>query len=89
MTAHRSKAEVSALCRLAGDRNRRMHEIMPVSGPWPTAGIIAIHALERAITNRYARKGSNEAKYNALRDAIALADAEIDKYHQSVSEEKS
>ena len=25
----------------------------------------------------------------ALRDAIALADAEIDKYHQSVSEEKS
>ncbi len=53
---------------------------------WTTFG--ALRALDYAITD-YHRTITNERTFNALRDAIALADAEIDKYHQSVSEEKS
>ena len=83
--AQRSKAEVDALYRRAVDTLRVTDNMINL---WPTAhepyGLWdASMELELAIMT-YHRPITNERTFNALRDAIRHAEAEIDKYKRQV-----
>lgn len=92
MTAQRSRAEVDRLYKIAVDTRRRMYGIMPGCGCseyWPEGPELdAMRALDAAIME-YNRPITLERTFNALRDAVTRAEAEIEKYHQSTTEEKS
>lgn len=78
MTAQRSKAEVDRLFRIGADRRRRLEEINTPGAALEAAGME--RALLRVVRDR---ESSNEVKFNVLRDAIASADREIDRYHNT------
>ncbi|MBR2694139.1 MAG: hypothetical protein IKE69_07985 [Thermoguttaceae bacterium] len=78
MTAQRSKAEVDRLLRIGGDRLRRLEEINTTSAALEAVALNL--ALKRVVCDR---EISNEVKFNVLRDAIASADREIDRYHNT------
>jgi hypothetical protein len=78
MTAQRSWAEVDRLFRIGADRRRRLEEINTTSAALEAAGMEL--TLMRVVRDR---EISNEVKYNALRDAIASADREIEMYHNT------
>ena len=82
MTAQRSKAEVDRLLRIGADRRRRLEEINTTSAALEAAGMEL--TLLRSARDR---EISNEVKFNVLRDAIASADREIERYYNT--EEKS
>ena len=77
MTAQRSKNEVDRLLRIGADRRRRLEEINTTSAA--LEAVVLNLTLKRIVRDRL----SNEMKYNALRDAIASADREIDKYYNT------
>ena len=90
MTAQRSRAEVDALYRRAVATRRTMYELMQINGGidgCPEPIFDGIIDLGNAITE-YHRTVTIERTFNALRDAIRRAEAEIDKFHK-MTEEKS
>ena len=88
--AQRSKAEVDALYRRAVATRRTMYELMQINGGidgCPEPVFDGIIELGNAITE-YHRSLTRERTFNALRDAIRRAEAEIDNYKQHKTEEK-
>ena len=82
---------MDALYRRAVATRRTMYELMQTKGGidgCPEPVFDGIIELGNAITTYY-RPITLERTFNALRDAVTRAEAEIEKYHQSTTEEKS
>lgn len=87
MTAQRSKAEVDRMYRVACATRQTLSGLATGgAGTWTTFD--ALRALDYAITE-YHRPITLERTFNALRDAVKQAEAEILKYHRDKTEERS
>ncbi len=82
MTAHRSGTEVALIYVKAVELRKRIEELNTDD---PGLALDNV-ALDLAIRSRW-QAGSNEYKYNRLRDAIVNAEAGLQKY-QYLTEEK-
>ena len=85
-SAQRSKAEVDALYWRALETQKTINDALSMSPGSSTVGMFAAsRGLHHAIWEYHAWS-CHERTFNALRDAIRRAEAEIDKYKRMVRE---